>query len=103
MKTYYLSGTELSQVLEGLEKKFKVPFETWDCRDGCLLDNYIGSFYMEGCNPFTMMVKEHYLNPNSSDYCVTIARTEGDNRKIDKLWNEFITAYDEDAWMEEGN
>lgn len=96
MKKYYLTYSEVDQLLEGLAEKFGTYFEAWDCREGVLVDSFIGSFNMEGCYPVTIMAKEHYLNPWSSDLEITIARTERDNKKIEKMWYEFAEAYDEE-------
>ena len=101
MKRYYFGWSELWNQINKLSEKFGVPFETWDCREGCLVDSFIGSFNMEGYNPFTIMATEHYLNPWSSDLEVTVARTKGDNEKIDKLWWKFAEAYDEEFPQEE--
>lgn len=94
MRKYYLGYSEYCELINGLSDKFGTPFECWDCREGCLQDYSIGSFYKEGCHPFTIMAKEHYLNPWNSDLEVTIARTARDNKKIDDLWQEFVDAYD---------
>ena len=96
MKTYYLTHTEVNDLLTGLENKFHTPFDTIDGRDGCLVDNFIGSFTREGYYPFTIMATEHYLNEWSSDLKVTIARTERDNKRISKSWDDFVTAYDKE-------
>lgn len=101
MKKYYLGYSEYCELITGLSEKFGVPFDTWDCREGCLQDYSIGSFCRDGYYPVTIMAKEHYLNPWSSDLEVTIARTEKDNEKIDKLWYQFIEAYDAEYPEEE--
>lgn len=94
MKYYTMGHTDLMESIERLSEKFGVPFETWDGRDGCLVDNFIGSFNKPGCYPVTIMATEKYLNCWSSCLSVTVARTERDNKKIDNLWNNFIESYD---------
>ncbi|MBO6194622.1 MAG: hypothetical protein J6O00_10825 [Clostridiales bacterium] len=96
MKEYQLSQSEATELINGLEEKFGVPFESIDAREGCLTDYFIGRFNIEGSWPVTIMAKEHYLNPNSSDLTVTIARTEKDNEKLLKRWDEFTEAYDKE-------
>ena len=101
MKKYYMGYSECCDYINRLSEKFGVPFDTWDCREGCLQDNFIGSFVKEGYNPFTIMAIEHYSNCWSSDLEVTVARTKGDNEKIDKRWYEFTEAYDAEFPEEE--
>lgn len=101
MKKYYLKNNQVNYLLSELETKIGVPFDTWDCREGVLVDSFIGSFCKDGYVPLTIMCKEHYLNPWSSDLEVTIARTEGDNKKLDKRWYEFAEAYDAEYPEEE--
>lgn len=96
MKKYYMGYSELNNYINRLSDKFGTPFECYDFREGCLQDNFIGSFCKEGCYPFTIMAKEHYLNCWSSDLEVTIARTKRDNEKIEKWWYEFTDLYDEE-------
>lgn len=101
MKKYYLGWSECCELINGLSEKFGVPFDTWDCREGCLQDNFIGSFCSEGYHPVTIMAIEHYLNPWNSDLEVTIARTERDNDRIDKKWWKFAEEYDKEFPQEE--
>lgn len=75
MKTYYLNGDQLNELIE------RTDAEIIDGYEGCLLDNAL--YYSE---KMTFAVYEHYINCWSSDYEVIIARTEKD---IEKVTNDF--------------
>lgn len=94
MKVYTLTYSDTMELIDGLEKKFGTGFETLDGRNGTLIDSFIGTFNRDGYYPFTIMAIETYRNEWTSVYTVTIVRTERDNKKIDNLWNDFITEYD---------
>ena len=82
MKTYYLNGDQLNELIE------KTGAEIMDGYEGCLLDN--GLYYSE---TMTFAVYEHYLNCWSSDYQVIIARTENDIEKVtNDFWNNMRLA-----------
>ena len=65
------------------------PVEILDCREEVLLDSFICEI-----GDLLIFVKDHFLNSWSSDYMLTIARTDGDRKKVWKMWDEYIEAYD---------
>ena len=67
--------------------------EIMDCREGCLLDSYIG-YNNEGK---LVAVFETYVNPWQSCYTVVM----GDEADIWDRWNTFTEQYDEEYPEEE--
>ena len=79
MKTYYLSQSQLDELVE------KTNADCIEFVEGCLLDNALYNSEIG-----LIVVYEHYLNCWSSDYKVIIATSESDRQKAD---NEFYETF----------
>ncbi len=83
IKEFYLGSCDIDKFLyqNGCD-------EAVDSFEGCLLDNVL-YFNKNGA---IIAIYEHYLNSNSSDYRVVVAR---DKDSIDKVWSDFANTMNE--------
>lgn len=86
MKTYYLNGEQLNELIE------KTDAEIMEGFDGCLIDN---GLYSSNIGSFA--VYEHYVNSNMSDYMTVIPETEEEeNEIIEEFYKIMEKAEEED-------